>query len=1068
MAAKKKKVTKKTVNKSVKMNKPTISISRGEYYYKDKAKSRGWLFTVKIKNNAEYAGKIQYSIDLKVKLSGGMGAHGNKTWNRGNGSVKTSSGKEHSFTVFLDEKEFYPTDQDDNDTQFGGSVTSATAYAQSIYVTAKATDGKTTTKTETKKNVETTTKTAHTNSDQASSTYNIQDPHKPSVALSIEGDGDKSVSYTVNMPNDSNSHNITTKTKARFYSQVKGGSTKVVKTHVVSRQTAGRDETYKEKKVLNLPPTTPTKLILKAYGMGPHGRGSTVETSHVFSKPNIPSITSVTPNSNKIVNAQGGTVHNGNYHVVWDINTENGWRPVDSFEIEYSDQDTLTITGDSWSSAISVNGNMRGVDINKIGSIPDGQARYIRVVAYHDGFSNESGAKLVGYGKPDKLEGFDARLAQTTDGQRIVLSWDNPNTKIFDNARIVLYRDNEKNIIKEIRYGSNEWPKTGNCKPYEYTGQKEGETSEYGARVIIGSGGQEVQSEISWTNKIKVPYMPKNVTGTKQANNTAVDVTWENPVKADDIYNGVEIAWSTVADAWNSNEQPSTTTFENGAMELAHIVGLTAGEVYYFWVRLYEESSDGNTQYGLWSNPSPGILLADKPNIPVLTLSRSWIKLGGSLAVQWTYSASGNTPQKNAQIEISKDKEVWRQLNSIDGEETKCSVDLNIIEKGEYAYGYGEYWLRVVVENIVSTEYSEPVALKVAKKPTCEILRTSLVNKTHDKIETSDNNFEDVKILTLTKLPLTVEVYGTGDLSLSLYCAEDFSWHHPNRTDTVYSGDCIWTSSVQNGEVMINSTTFADNARYRLQLVAEDPDTGLRSDPAFVEFLVSFEYQPTIANGSIVTIDQNENGCNIAYLVPVKPSEAADTDQCDIYRTTPDGKYLCMHNAPWGETIIDELPSFGEDMYMAYCFCTRSSDGVEIWTDIEYDLEGTGVAINFGDNELLLPWNTSFDDSRTKQGEVRYHMGGSKSYYSQKGIERTQNITTELFKNEHEDLVNKLYELSRHTEICYVRTSHGLGYPANVEVSLNRGYNNVIVSANISATEVDDNDSFLGHLYSDE
>ena len=65
---------------------------------------------------------------------------------------------------------------------------------------------------------------------------------------------------------------------------------------------------------------------------------------------------------------------------------------------------------------------------------------------------------------------------------------------------------------------------------------------------------------------------------------------------------------------------------------------------------------------------------------------------------------------------------------------------------------------------------------------------------------------------------------------------------------------------------------------------------------------------------------------------------------------------------------------------------------------------------------------------------------------------------------EDEDLVSQLYELSRYTELCYVRTSNCMGYPATVDVSINREYNNDIVSVSLSAKEADSNGEFLGEI----
>ena len=89
-------------------------------------------------------------------------------------------------------------------------------------------------------------------------------------------------------------------------------------------------------------------------------------------------------------------------------------------------------------------------------------------------------------------------------------------------------------------------------------------------------------------------------------------------------------------------------------------------------------------------------------------------------------------------------------------------------------------------------------------------------------------------------------------------------------------------------------------------------------------------------------------------------------------------------------------------------------------------------------------------------------------YFGQPHIERSQNLSTEVVKMEDEDLVEQLYELSRFTDLCYVRTSNCIGYPATVDVSINREYNNNIVSVSITAKEADANGEFQGELLPEE
>jgi hypothetical protein len=269
---------------------------------------------------------------------------------------------------------------------------------------------------------------------------------------------------------------------------------------------------------------------------------------------------------------------------------------------------------------------------------------------------------------------------------------------------------------------------------------------------------------------------------------------------------------------------------------------------------------------------------------------------------------------------------------------------------------------------------------------------------------------------------------------------------------------------VEAGDYSISKIALADNARYRLQLECVDPDTNLAAEPKYIDFEVHWSHQAVAPEDSELIINEDKT----ATLIPRKPEGADATDVCDIYRTTADGRYLCRRDVPWGTTVIDRLPTFGTGMELAYCFCTRTVNGDEAWVDLIYTLDGSGIIINYGNEEIKLPWNVTNGDNRTKTGEIRTHLGGGKTYYGQPTIDRSHSLSSVLVKMDNEDVIEKLYELSRYNELCYVRTSNGIGYPATVDVSTNRDFNNQIVSVSIDAKEADGVDEFLAEIPSED
>lgn len=1066
MAKKKKKVKSK-------LSKPSVSLTRN-----------GYKFEASLKANDSDATHFHIEKWIWEAKDTKRTSNKNKEYQKWDKAVSTSS---VSFT--LNKNKYYP---------FVGSGQSNYNERIDKIVVKVWTTGVykwTTTKKDGKKK-KTVNHSKNISSDAVTVTYEFDNAIDPKVSLEYN-QSDTSLNMTVDINDDYGINSTRKKVATRAWvwvtKKVKGGKETDVSGWGGKWYNRDTTPSLTSQIAKSVSPDTPVKFIAHSYAAGPGGKSGTKTAEHIFARPNVPS----KPTVKKMNLLKGSNVDRGYglYMVTYNLN-KDAWHPVDNVTIEYRDQTQHLGASDSngedmgnWQTAKSIgNGDISEIETDELGAVADDSVRYFRIKAEHDGNVTPGWVTgAVSYGKISNVSGLSATADTVGDKQVLVFKWTNPSTQLFgtdpdskfyngdkmgyyNRLRIVIFKNTtqDKGKIKTIYYptqsfGDQEWK--DQSWVYEIPSSDLGKDIDYCFQVRIGKDNLDPGgiSDNLWLRGINVPAKCTKVRGTKQANNTTVQVTWSNPIKDDTVRNGVEIAWSTMPNAFESNNPPSTTTFANGAMTKAYITGLTAGEVYYFWVRLYDEQN-GTTNYGIWSDISPGVLLADDPDVPVLTLSRSWIKDGGNLSAQWTYYASGNLPQKSATIYISSDKANWITLTSVSGEDDRCTLDFSNLKKyPQLNFVSGDYYLRVSVSNDMGSATSEPVQLTIAEKPTCSITSTSIIDYSlqTEVIDSSvEGTTETTDIKALRSLPLTVTVAGNGDLNLYVYCIDDYARERPGRIDNMYHGDCIWTSPVEAGTVTISDIELADNAKYRVQVECVDPDTLLTADSQYIDFKVIWEHQAVEPDSSEITI----NADGTAVLVPVKPEGASDTDVCDIYRTTADGRYLCYQGAAWGTTIIDKLPTFGDVVEPAYCFCTRTTDGDEAWCDLIYELDGSGIIVNYGNEVLNLPWNVTIDDSRSKQGEIRSHLGGTKTFYGQPYIDRSQSLSTEIVKMENEDLVGQLYDLSRYTELCYVRTSNCVGYPATVDVTINREYNNSIISVSLSAKEADAETEFLGKL----
>ena len=1395
----------KTVNKSRKLATPKVSLSRDGYKFV--------LTFSGIDTSSKYKATnihITYSvIEAQDKVKSGVYK------NTDSGSATIGAGNS-SWSFTLNKNKYYPYVNDGGD-----SNNKESDYSQrisGIYFQVWVTGDTTSEKTKDSKGNTTTTYYKATASDVREKTYSFDNAVAPTVGISYNEDG-TTFTYAVDINDDYGIDDNSRKVATRSWVWLTQATYGDKKEQVVSGHTG---KWYDRDKAVNIrnsitdkiPPDAPIKYTVYAYSAGPGGKSEVKSKCHVNARPlapNAPTFTRLSPT----INSAGQDCNQGFYDVSWNIDTQKDennvqWRPVDTVTVQYRDQTQHKGASDiygedmgSWSTAKgNIHYTINRIQTDDLGAVANDCVRYFRLLVEHDGIQVPSYVSdVVDYGKPSNVTGvsYTQDVITVGDVQKQVLSfsWTSPSTKLYNTtndamrARILIFKNSDSTQpIKTIYYGDEEW--NGDTGSWAYEDPDIDTAMSFCFQVRVGYDNMNpgAKSDNYWTDDIVIPGKIMNVKGTKWSNNTTVEVTWNNPTVEDTLANGVEVAWSTSPTAWESNSQPSTASFENGAATKAYINDLTSGETYYFWVRRYE-ISDGNYNYGIWSDVSKGVLLADEPDIPILSTSRSWIKPGGSLVAQWVYSASGNLPQLSAQVEVGQnvdfkaityddmvksgkvitlnheeeldypisiksgetylfysevfyvthyvawvatedftcyaaeefsentikmykgsdyndplivpydyryastnqilygdnvinlesiskitndmvfevspsvtinagelyclhvyynnfasglsieerafnrcimfsvsesittdsvevydlatglttvrlkfsiddgktpyeefennsrvvifsdpeegvndytfstlnstikgvkpegslplmqgqwiyvlklpsktvyvlftaendeastiifDKLVYSKANGIgpvtfaltytkdgdvttynfsgaayasiddlnaalgytpsedvtvsassyktyadifgyipmayvEGEEYRCTVDFNKMVNNAYIYTPGEYALRVIVKNSLGNTASEKVKLLISEQPTCSLSSQSISEYTYTALTGDGSSSETITTNAITAMPMVVTVSGDGDLNLYIYCIDDFEWQHPDKSQPIYKGDCVWTAPVQSGTIEITNAPLADNSKYRLQLECIDPITNLSAESKYIDFEVHWSHQAVAPVDSKVSI--NDEGH--AILTAVKPEGASDTDVCDIYRSTADGRYICCKGVTFGTSIEDILPTFGHTFENAYCFCTRTTEGDEAWVDIEYEYDGSGVIVNFGNDVVALPWNVTINDDRTKQGEVRAHLGGTKTYFGKPYIERKQSISTDMIKLTNEDIIEKLYSLSRYTRLCYVRCSNGLGYPAVVDVSLSREYDKKIVSASLSATEVD-SDEFV-------
>lgn len=273
------------------------------------------------------------------------------------------------------------------------------------------------------------------------------------------------------------------------------------------------------------------------------------------------------------------------------------------------------------------------------------------------------------------------------------------------------------------------------------------------------------------------------------------------------------------------------------------------------------------------------------------------------------------------------------------------------------------------------------------------------------------------------------------------------------------------------------SMEFLDGGTYDVQLCATDRKTGLASSVAKSEVTVNWA-RKAIVPPEWVTVESFTELDDVrtlgADVMLVPSSNMASSDVYDVYRTTDDDMQLIADGVPTECTVRDVHAPFG-DAYLRYRVVCRTVDGSTAWRDYDYYLLGDGatasklIRIDYGEGFVELDHNTGASDSYDKAFESIRHLDGSISGHWSKGVVRSSTLTAALIRWYEIDKAAAVRALARHVGPCFVRTSDGVAYAANVAVnSFATQYGTAKQSLSLSVTEVEDVDEFLGEVIVDD
>ena len=654
-------------------------------------------------------------------------------------------------------------------------------------------------------------------------------------------------------------------------------------------------------------------------------------------------------------------------------------------------------------------------------------------------------------------------------------------------------------------------------------------TSESGFGIHVqnvSADGKTMKSGF-YTYKMTMPAAPtlNGVTPTTTAGKVHVDWTtnWSAAT-------GAEIAWTDDRDNWTSNDEPETYEVKENATGW-FITGLETGKVWYFRVRSVK-TEDDQTNCSSWSE-EVAIDLASAPAIPILYLSEESITEDGMVTAYWSYITTDGTGQIAAEVvEATNNNGVWTYSDTPLGSTTDAQhVDIYAADQSTWQDGATVYLaLRTRSGSGGMSDYSTPVRLVIAGKPTASITATDLVGTNSmtqafrgdgetteyvceynlssaptvtvegetvsvtyqgDTVTfgTAPADGDEISITytttdfnAMTDLPFNVTVATTNaeTVSLAIERALDYPLLRPDEETTEGpEGETVYVETISAEATNSFSISLDDligrlddGAKYRLVATATD-EFGQEAEDS-IDFVVKWAHQAEEPTATFITDADNY----IARITPIAPSNFEAGDTCDIYRLSSDKPELIYQGATFGTEYVDPYPAFGVNS--GYKLVTVTATGDYITPDNSFaeldttlsdppiytQLDPKTIVIDFGGNSVELPYNITLGNSWSKDFQRTSYLGGSVVGDHNKAVLRDLSADTVLARDLDEATAVQMRALARYAGTCHVRTPEGSSFAADVQISEDRGYDTALISYSINIQKVD-SVGFDGMTYAD-
>lgn len=585
--------------------------------------------------------------------------------------------------------------------------------------------------------------------------------------------------------------------------------------------------------------------------------------------------------------------------------------------------------------------------------------------------------------------------------------------------------------------------------------------TEYSARcrAINVVTGKKIYSD--WSSySSSIVTMPSVVDNVKceADSKTSVKITWDSVSTATEY----TVEYSTKKEYFDSS--PSNVNSTTVTNNTAYITGIEGGHEYYFRVKATNNAGDSD-----WSGIVRAVV-GTKPQPPTTWSLTTTIGVGEDAILYWTHNSEDGSKQKEAQIYISINgaAEIVTVTSSV-SEDDNEPVYSYPIDSSKYSDGGEILWM--VKTKGVADEYSDWSAQRVIKMYAPPTL-TITTNITGDSLTSLPLTFTATTNPS-TQTPLSyyisvsaVNAYKSVDnLGNTIMVTKGMDIY----SKSIISSDKTLTYSISAGDITLKS-----EESYVLTVVAA-MDSGLTATSTF-EFNVSWVVKDYICDAS-VTVDRETLSAYISPFCLGEGDVLVEGVTLSVYRREADGSFTEIETGLANNmvtTVTDPHPSLDYARYRIVSVDTSTGavdysdlpgrpvnepciviQWGEKWSDFDYDENATPDVPPWTGSMVRLPYNVDVTEKSDPDVSLIEYIGRKNpvSYYGTQRGEGGQ-WSTEIDKNDVETIY-ALRRLKSWNGNVYVREPSGIGYWANITVSMSRRHLELTIPVSFSITRVE-------------